>query len=65
MATVSTVGFTVGFVGVAVGVVLLVTGNNSNSASLGTSKVAKREPLGHVHVEPWIGAQSAGVTGTF
>jgi hypothetical protein len=58
------VGFAVGFVGVGVGVVLLLTGNN-NSASLAASKVAKREPLGRVHVEPWIGAQSAGVSGTF
>jgi len=65
MATVSTVGFTVGFVGVGLGVVLLLTGNSNGSARLSPSKVAKREPLGHVHVEPWVGTQSAGVTGTF
>ena len=65
MATVSTVGFAVGFVGVGVGVVLLLTGNNSSSAGLGSSKVAKRDALHGVHVEPWVGAQSAGVTGTF
>jgi len=65
MATISTVGFTVGFVGVGLGVVLLVTGNNNSSARLGASKMAKREPLGHVHVEPWFGTQSAGVSGTF
>ena len=65
MATISTVGFTVGVVGVGLGVVLLLTGNNNGSARLGQSKVAKREPLGHVHVEPWIGTQSAGVSGTF
>jgi len=65
MATISTVGFTVGFVGVGLGVVLLLTGNSNSSARLGESKVAKREPLGHVHVEPWIGTQSAGVSGTF
>jgi hypothetical protein len=64
MATISTVGFTVGIVGVGVGVVLLVTGNN-NSASLSAPKLAKREPLGHVHVEPWIGTRSAGISGTF
>jgi hypothetical protein len=58
------VGFTVGIVGVGVGVVLLVTGNN-NSASLSAPKLAKREPLGHVHVEPWIGTRSAGISGTF
>jgi hypothetical protein len=65
MATISTVGFTVGFVGVGLGVVLLLTGNDKGSARLNQSKVAKREPLGHVHVEPWIGTQSAGVSGTF
>ena len=47
-----------------VGVVLLVTGNN-NSASLSAPKLAKQEPLGHVRVQPWIGAQSAGLSGTF
>jgi hypothetical protein len=65
MAMISTVGFTAGFVGVGLGIVLLVTGNNNASARLGQSKVAKREPLGHVHVEPWIGTQSAGISGTF
>jgi hypothetical protein len=65
LATISTVGFTVGFVGVGLGVVLLLTGSNSSSAGPGRSKVAKREPLGHVHVEPWIGTHSAGVSGTF
>jgi PEGA domain-containing protein len=64
MATISTVGFAVGFVGVGVGVVLLLTGN-SNNASLGAPKVAQRTPLGRVHVEPWIGNQSAGLSGTF
>lgn len=64
MATISTVGFTVGIVGVGLGVVLLVTGN-SHSASLGAPRVAKRQPLGRVHVEPWIGTQSAGLSGTF
>jgi PEGA domain len=65
MATVSTVGFAVGFVGVGVGVVLLLTGNNSSHASLSASKVAKRDSFHGVHVEPWVGTQSAGVTGTF
>ena len=64
MATVSTVGFAVGFVGVGVGVVLLLTGNSTSNASVGVSKVAKRDAFG-VHVEPWVGARSAGVTGTF
>ena len=66
MATISTVGFAVGLVGVGVGVILLVTGgNNESRARLGSAKVAKVEPLGHVHVEPWIGSQSAGLSGTF
>ncbi len=66
MATVSTVGFAVGFVGVGVGVVLLLTGNSSSSsAKLGPAKVAKREPLGGVNVQPWFGTQSAGLSGSF
>jgi hypothetical protein len=65
MATISTVGFAVGFVGVGVGVVLLLTGNSSSSASNGASHLAEREPLPGVHVEPWLGARSAGLSGTF
>ncbi len=65
MATVSTVGFAVGFVGVGVGVVLLLTGNSNSQAGLGTSKVATRDTFHGVHVEPWVGTRSAGVTGTF
>ena len=65
MATVSTVGFAVGFVGVGVGVVLLLTGNSNSQASFSAAKLAKRDLLHGVHVEPWVGAQSAGVTGTF
>jgi hypothetical protein len=64
MATVSTVGFAVGFVGVGLGVVLLLTGSN-NSASLRTPKLAKREPLPGVRVEPWFAGTSAGLHGTF
>ncbi len=63
MATVSTVGFAVGFVGVGAGIVLLLTGNHQ-SASLPRPKLAERAGQG-VHVEPWIGADSAGVRGTF
>lgn len=66
MATVSTVGFAVGFVGVGLGVVLLLTGNSSGSqAGHATSNVAELEPRRGVHVEPWVGAQSAGLSGTF
>lgn len=63
MATVSTVGFAVGFVGVGVGVVLLLTGNSSASAS--ASKSAPKLAKHGVSVEPWIGTQSAGLSGTF
>lgn len=61
MATVSTVGFAVGFVGVGAGVVLLLTGGASGSAASEAPKLAKRG----VHVEPWLGADMAGVQGTF
>jgi hypothetical protein len=63
MATVSTVGFAVGFVGVGLGVVLLLTGNSSGGASASKSplKLAKQG----ISVEPWIGTQSAGLNGTF
>jgi hypothetical protein len=64
MATVSTVGFAVGFVGVGVGVVLLLTGGNKR-ASLGSAHVAKHQPQRGVHVEPWFGSEQAGVQGTF
>lgn len=65
MATVSTVGFAVGFVGVGVGVVLLLTGNHSSNASLTAPRLAdsKRPPA--VAVQPWFGGTSAGLNGTF
>jgi hypothetical protein len=65
MATVSTVGFTVGIVGVGVGVVLLLTGGSSNTAALAKPQLAKREPLAGVHVEPWLSSEQAGLRGTF
>jgi hypothetical protein len=64
MATVSTVGFSVGFVGVGVGVVLLLTGS-SNHASLAEPTLAKRERPRGVAVQPWFGGTSAGLNGTF
>ena len=64
MATISTVGFTVGFVGVGVGVVLLLTGGGSNNASIAKPQLAKRE-TGAVQVHPFFGGTSAGVNGTF
>jgi hypothetical protein len=65
MATVSTVGFAVGFVGVGAGVVLLLTGGgSSDSATVSAPKVAKHR-AGGVQVQPWFGAEAAGVQGTF
>jgi hypothetical protein len=64
MATISTVGFAVGFVGVGAGIVLLLTGSGSSSASSGKSHVAKQEWRG-VHVEPWLAGDQAGLQGTF
>ena len=65
MATVSTVGFAVGFVGVGVGVVLLLTGGGSNSAQLAKPQLAQHEPFAGVHVEPWLSNEQAGLRGTF
>jgi hypothetical protein len=61
LATVSTVGFAVGFVGVGAGIVLLLTGNSSSSASTATPKLAQQG----VKVEPWFSGNSAGLNGTF
>jgi PEGA domain len=55
-ATLSTVGFAVGIVGVAAGVILLVVSHKTESALL--------EPRGP-HVSPWLGIGTAGVGGTF
>lgn len=55
-ATLSTVGFAVGIVGVAAGVILLVVSHKTESALL--------EPKGP-HVSPWLGVGTAGVGGTF
>jgi len=57
-ATVSSVGFGVGLVGLAVGAVLLVTSHGSAEAH------ADRGPP-RPSVEPWVGAGAAGVGGTF
>jgi hypothetical protein len=65
MATVSTVGFAVGFVGVGLGVVLLLTGGGSNDAALAKPQLAKHEPFAGVHVEPWLSNEQAGLRGTF
>jgi hypothetical protein len=58
-ATVSTIGFGVGIVGVAVGAVLLGISHGSGGAT-----AAKLEPP-RPKVSPWIGLGSAGLGGTF
>jgi len=56
-ATISTVGFGVGVVGVAVGVILLAV-SHGGSASTGSTPPPPQ-------VSPWVGIGSAGVGGTF
>lgn len=65
MATVSTVGFALGLVGVGTGVVLLLAGGGNDSAQLNEPRLAKRSSERGLTVSPWIGATSAGVSGTF
>lgn len=54
--TLGTVGFIVGGVGIAGGITLLIMSGNKKSSS-----TASNAP----HMTPWVGLQSAGVTGTF
>jgi hypothetical protein len=60
MATVSTIGFIVGGVGVAVGVFGLLTQPNET-----TNDKEKDKPNDKAHVSPWIGVGSAGLSGEF
>jgi hypothetical protein len=55
-ATISTVGFIVGAVGVAVGAVLFATARGSES---------RTTALPNVRLQPWLGVGAAGVGGTF
>jgi hypothetical protein len=57
MATISTVGFSVGLVGAAVGTVLLLTSGKSEPAPTAT--------VGSLHARPFIGGRTAGLEGTF
>jgi hypothetical protein len=63
MATISTVGFGVGIVGVALGTILLVTGK-SELPNAGQA-TAKRDAPPKWSIEPWVGVNAAGVTGAF
>jgi hypothetical protein len=64
LATVSTVAFITAGVGVAVGIVGLVVGK-PKSASPASGRVTGASPALEAHVEPWIGAGSAGLRGSF
>jgi hypothetical protein len=61
MATVSTIGFGVGIVGVAVGTVLLLTGSHSSEAPAAAAAHSSRK----LAVSPWFGLNSAGLMGSF
>jgi hypothetical protein len=59
-ATISSIGFGVGIVGVAVGAVLLLTSHGGEPRPLAASP-----PPSHVRVGPWLGWGTAGVGGSF
>jgi hypothetical protein len=60
MATVSTIGFGVGIVGVAVGTIMLLTGNKSEAPPAAASRPAPK-----LAVQPWFGVNTAGLMGSF
>jgi hypothetical protein len=57
MATISTIGFGVGIAGVAVGTILLLTGNSSSEKP---AAQAKQPPAAKLAVHPWFGVSSVG-----
>jgi hypothetical protein len=59
MATISTIGFGVGIVGVALGTVLLLTGNKSEAPPA----QALYQPK--LTLKPWFGMNTAGLMGSF
>jgi hypothetical protein len=61
MATISTVGFGVGVVGVALGTVLLVMGNKSEAPP--AQATAHYRPK--LSLKPWFGMNTAGLMGAF
>ncbi len=60
MAAVSTVSFGVGIAGVAVGTILLLTGNKAESPPAAAARPAPR-----LAMQPWFGLNAAGVSGSF
>ncbi|MEO8900327.1 MAG: hypothetical protein ABI488_01875 [Polyangiaceae bacterium] len=61
MATVSTIGFGVGIVGVALGTIFLLTGNHSEAAPA----AALARPARKLALQPWFGVNTAGLMGSF
>jgi hypothetical protein len=62
-ATVSTIGFGVGIVGVGLGTVLLIMESGSSSPPATAARATPAAPKSHV--TPYFGLGTAGVTGTF
>lgn len=62
MATISTITFGVGIAGVAVGTVLLLTGNKTSES---VSATAHPRPAPKLSLRPFIGVGSLGLTGSF
>jgi hypothetical protein len=61
MATVSTIGFSVGIAGVAVGTILLLTGGGSSEKPA----QALERPAPKFAMRPWLGVSSVGLAGSF
>lgn len=60
MATVSTIGFSVGIAGIAVGTILLLTGEHAEKPARAQAHRPTKFAL-----QPYLGASSLGVTGSF
>ncbi|HYQ04098.1 MAG TPA: PEGA domain-containing protein [Polyangiaceae bacterium] len=61
MATISTIGFSVGIAGVAVGTILLLTGGSSSEKPTH----ALEQPARKFAMQPWVGVNSVGLAGSF
>jgi hypothetical protein len=68
MATLSTVSFIVAGAGAVLGVVGLLTGNNSSSSNVTPEKPPSDDSAATPatsRIEPWLGLGAAGLRGTF
>ena len=63
MATISTIGFSVGIAGVAVGTILLLTGGSSSEKP--AQARAPERPAPKFAMQPYFGVSSVGLTGSF